>query len=1015
MKLGLYEPNKIKNIDFVTSADLFIKNKPDPKGLYSELIWRYGNSENYSKVAGIDISKSGKYVQPKVLELIKQAQVKIYKAIMGIPVTITPSGVFNEGGDEYDEKHAIYGPAVLKYIYENIDNLENAINPRLMSFLKLYSLDEIMLSSIFVLPPALRPISYTDGNPSVNSQITLIYQSIIRFSNSLLISPEDIDSRAMDISIFRKWATLQKLIVSAFTEYKASISKKEGYIRSNVLGKRVDFSGRAVAAVNPDLKIDEIIVPYKIIAKVLEPFLAYRIFSNDTILSELRNKYNEILVENTFSRFTTNYKNNKLSPELETIIESVIDKYLVKKYPVIIKRDPSLHRSSLQSFNFTCSKDNVIYTSPLITEGFNLDYDGDKLGIFAPMSIEGQIDVKRKMQNKQTNVGSNSTLNSIKQDVALGIYILTKDSNQPDSNIVFNDTKPELLITKEHLSKIDIYQKIKYSGSKGKITITRGQYILNMILGKYAKLINYQVKGKELNSIINSILLDTNNNTLISNILDNLTKVSAYIVNLYPITISPDELNIPENITIKVKEIFKNNDYKSAEKLIASEIMPKIKKTLKQQNSGFYHMIESNARGSWSDVEQLLVAKGYVADAEGKVVNDPITSSIVEGLTPQEILKLGAPTSKGSADRSLNTAETGYLSRQLAYALNTLKITAKDCKTKHTFKIKILDKTHARSFIDRYVNGSLITKDNYESIVGKSVNVRSPITCETKDGICSKCYGEFWKRINSKNIGINASTSLGERGTQLIMRTFHTGGKAQGSVDDINVLEPDSFLNQVGTKIYTKDTAVVISIPNNSKEFKYSKDKLLITSPEVIVSSASDSSITNKITLMKENNISIEFTINSDVEILHMNDSIQFTFPAKTNIATIVYMSRDMSKMVKYVQHLLSGKDDDVTKLYDNIASIYSALNIQSVHYELLISHMNRVADNVYLLWRLNKKQPNKVISIKQIPFKESVLLGILYEDVGKALEEGLINSKINKDKSNDLSPIEQLALGRIK
>ena len=138
MKLGLYEPNKIKDIDFIESAELFIKNKPDPKGLYSELIWRYGDSENYSKVAGFDISKSGKYVQPKALELIKQAQVKIYKGIMGIPITITSEGVFTENNERYDEKRSVYGIAVLYAIYNDIDNLDNTINPRLMSFLKLY-------------------------------------------------------------------------------------------------------------------------------------------------------------------------------------------------------------------------------------------------------------------------------------------------------------------------------------------------------------------------------------------------------------------------------------------------------------------------------------------------------------------------------------------------------------------------------------------------------------------------------------------------------------------------------------------------------------------------------------------------------------------------------------------------------------------------------------------------------------------------------------------------------------
>lgn len=1014
MKLGLFEPLKFNNIEYISSPE--ISKAPHPRGLFSEEIWSPGGDERHTKVAGIDLRNCGIFIQPQIMYELKSSQRILYDAVLGTSIDLKDTKFIKTNDSD------IYGLYVLKYLYDNLEELKskNILNSRISTILTLYTFEECICSSFWVLPPALRDIQILDGRATSTHKVNEYYQYLIKHSNNTLIDSKALLKPGFDMSSFIKWESIQNVLILIHDEIgKNKVAGKTKHARENVLGKRVDFSARAVAAVDPNLSLNEIKVPYRILAKLYEPFIGHYVFKYEYVKNELSKLSREIITEVSFSKLMTDLKNGLVNPGIYKLICKIIDEKIVGNYPIIMKRDPSLHRASLQAFDFTGTDDNVIYVSPLVTDGFNLDFDGDKVALYVPLSKEAQINVKSRMTKQRVNPGSGKLLTESKQDVSLGVYLLTKPSNEATIQSRYGDVDPFVEINSKYgVKPANIYVKINYSGAKGKQVITYGQLLFNACLPLKYKLVTEPVTGSVLNKILYEILYEFGE-PQVTKTIDNITKLAGRIISEYPITISLDELNIPKEITNHAKKIFAENSYKEAQKLINTEIMPKVKKWMQSVDSGLYMMIESKARGGWGDVEQMLIAKGYTADGEGKITNEPIISSLVEGLNPYELLKLGSPAAKGSSDRSLNTATTGYLERILVFGLNSVVVKEKDCKTGETIKVQINSVSDAALHLyARSKQLGIIEPKHYESMVGKEFNFYSPITCESKSGVCQKCYGDFNRVLKSNNVGINAALSLGERGSQLIMRTFHTGGRAEGSDSEVEIVPNGSKgLTQHGGKIYINKGNLKIYLDSNICEFIYSEESLLIkggvfkylnvdiTDPEEEIINLNELGEPVGLELKLSDNIIIDTLENGVIEVQIAKNSEYFN---------IVYMTQDMSQTIKYIQSILTGKNvKDHNDLYDKLINIYGGHGILSKHVEVLVSQMNRSKDNHYQLWRRNKSSAGELISIRNIPFKESVAASLTYENINKAIEQGLISSKVNAGNTN--TPLDQIISGKIQ
>jgi len=1019
IEFGLYEPNKFKDkFDYVTSPEITLKGRMtfDPNGIFSEVIWPYVDNQRYVKLAAIDLSNSGIFLHPKVYETIKNRQKVLYEAINGKSIYFDEKDqTFKIIKENNNNQKTFRGLYALNEILNNLEKYKEGVNPILYELFKKYKTD-IFIQSIFVLPPALRDIQIVKDRISSTSDLNPLYQKLIRLSNSTRINPNKVLTTNLSFIDITKLYKIQQVINAIYQEEKMMLGKKEGFIRQNILAKRIDFSGRAVIGVDPKLPLNKVKIPCKIMMKLAEPFIAYHIFSNHKLLDQFREYAGELVTEYSFSKYMTKLRKGHGSKQAYDIIKKIIKEHIEGKIPVLLKRDPSLHMSSWQAFDFICTDDPIIYISPLIVSGFNADFDGDQMAVTIPLTVEAQREVREKMMNHFINAGNGSTETVPSQDAILGPYLMTKDSEGTNMTYLkYGDISlDELQIN----SQVPLNAVITYNGSLGKTQMKYGSYIYNMIFLKvftepYLGVVNKSVIKKHVDLARKKL-----NHEDFVKLMKKLVEISGYIVNLYPITIHPEELDVPEEIIAMKNKILKEYDFIEAEQKIKKEVMPKLKKWLKSKNSGLYYMIDSGARGSWSDVEQLLVAKGYIADGTGKISMKPIVSSLVEGLEPQEVMKMGPAAAKGTQDRSLGTQKTGELERELVFTAQSVVISeTKDCKTQNYVVFKVESEDEAKALRYRYCQEiGLITDDNYEKIIGKTIHLRSPLTCIAKDGICEKCYGTLHKVLKTKNIGIVAGQSVGERGTQLIMKTFHTGGKAEVNISSIPYLsdkypEINDLIKQVKETFYSKNNIKIIA---NTKDIDVSYidgEYIFIKNGFFTVTDGKKSVVVD----LFEFPIDFGITINVDNDVVVETENYNYIINIPKDIAFghLIFTQKDMSTSIKYISNLFHAKiyTDDYIKLYRTLANLYASMGVLSVHLEIIISQMMRVKGKLEFLWRHHQDKDYQIISTKNVIYYDSPVLSIGFQNIGKALDIALISDKKHYVKG----PLEKFALNEIE
>ncbi len=694
-----------------------------------------------------------------------------------------------------------------------------------------------IMTTLPVIPPDLRPMVQLDGGRFAASDLNDLYRRVINRNNRLkrLLSigaPEVICrnekrmlQEAVDTLLNNSARQGRTVFNSGDKRKLRSLSDmlkgKQGRFRQNLLGKRVDYSGRSVIIIGPELQLNQCGMPKSMALELFKPFIIGRLI-RDGYAHNIKNA--EKLIQ----------KNKR---EVWDILEEV-----TKDHYVLLNRAPTLHRLGIQAFKPVLIEGKAIQIHPLVCAAFNADFDGDQMAIHVPLSKRAQEEAKNLMSSSQNLLkpSAGEPIITPTQDMVLGCYYLTKlTQGEKGEGMVFADMKEAIMAYQighihlqasikcrfQHPENAKTKNKSKKEDLPEIVETTIGRLIFNSFLPTGLPFYNKNIGKKELAEIVTECFELLGNEKTVM-LADNLKDMGFRFATKSGVSFSQEDMVIPnkkEEVIDEASETVKqiNNQYWKG--LITederynhtikiwsqtkSDITNSMINSIDENNNIFY-MIESGARGNWGQITQLCGIKGLVANPAGKTIELPIKSNLKEGFSILEYFIATHGGRKGKSDTALKTAEAGYLTRRLVDSNQDIVIREQDCNSIHEhlitkkdseeigekFEIRIYGRTLAANLAHPKTKeiigkkGTIIEKDTLKKILEKGieeVKVRSVMTCLTEGGICIKCYGKDLgtnKEVQiGTAVGIIAAQSIGEPGTQLTMRTFHMGGVAEGS------------------------------------------------------------------------------------------------------------------------------------------------------------------------------------------------------------------------------------------
>ena len=691
----------------------------------------------------------------------------------------------------------------------------------------------MILKVVPVIPPELRPLVPLDGGRFATSDLNDLYRRVINRNNRLKRIQE---LRAPDIIIRNEKRMLQEAVAALFDNGRRGrtlkgpnkrplkslsdmLKGKQGRFRQNLLGKRVDYSGRSVIVVGPDLKFYQCGLPKKMAVEMFKPFIFQKLEQKgyaSTIKSAKK------MVEQE-------------KPEVWEVLEEV-----VADHPVLLNRAPTLHRLGIQAFMPVLVEGKAIKLHPLVCSAFNADFDGDQMAVHVPLSIEAQVEAKFLMMsvNNILSPASGKPIAVPSQDIVLGCYYLTKErGGSMGENKSFSD--PAEVRCAYDNNKLSVNARIRVR-IEGKVRdTTAGRVLMYEILpeGMGFERVNRLLVKKELQALVNEVFIIKGRNDTVK-FLDDLKDLGFSMATRAGISISIDNMLIPTHKNTFVgkatKEVAKvNHQYHEGlitqgeryNKIIdiwahaTEEVAGEMFKELQQQDddivagkgpnpdfNSIFIMAESGARGSGQQIRQLAGMRGLMAKPSGEIMETPITANFREGLTVLQYFISTHGARKGLADTALKTANSGYLTRRLVDVAQDIIILEDDCGTLNGIEIialveggeviqelgeRVLGRFAQEEVIDPFNKEVLLSPNEiidekavklFEERGIERVKIRSTLTCESKDGVCIKCYGRNLATGGvveiGEAVGVIAAQSIGEPGTQLTMRTFHIGGTA---------------------------------------------------------------------------------------------------------------------------------------------------------------------------------------------------------------------------------------------
>lgn len=684
----------------------------------------------------------------------------------------------------------------------------------------------MLITALPVLPADLRPIVQLDGGRYASSDLNDLYRRVINRNNRLkylqeIGAPEVIvrnEKRMLQEAVdslidngMRKSTTTQattggrRLLKSLADMLKG----KQGRFRQNLLGKRVDYSGRSVIVVGPHLRLNQVGIPKKMALELFKPFVIHRVLEKELAFN-VRGASRLIEAQ---------------TDEIWAILEEV-----VKNKLVMINRAPTLHRLSIQAFHPVLIEGEALQIHPMVCKAFNADFDGDQMAVHLPLSDMAQKEARERMLSSLNLLkpAKGTPVVTVYQDMVLGCYWLTTMvAKAKGEGRVFADPDEAILVYE--CGDIDLRAKIKVRNAKQSqpefIETTVGRIIFNRTLPDDFAFVNQIVKVGDLERIAEDIIRKYEVK-IVEDTLDRIKELGFEYSTVSGISWGMDDLRVPAEkagiIKEAEKEVEKTEDYyakgllsKEEKKNKIIEIWSKAKSVIEtlvpktlSETSSVYQMIDAGARGSWSQPVQMAGMKGLVVDPSGDIIELPVKNSYKEGLNVLEYFNSTHGARKGTVDTALRTSTAGYLTRRLVDVAHEAIISQEDCGDTEGFDVLFKDSEDiGQNFaykVAGYISMETVKSSKTKKIIVKNgelidweksrqladagiekIKIRSPLSCKAEKGLCRKCYG--WDLGNNEMVrlgeavGIIAAQSIGEPGTQLTMRTFHTGGVASGT------------------------------------------------------------------------------------------------------------------------------------------------------------------------------------------------------------------------------------------
>lgn len=828
----------------------------------------------------------------------------------------------------------------------------------------------MFLTVIPVIPPVLRPMVALDGGRHATSDLNDLYRRVINRNNRLkklkeinapdviLRNEKRIIQEAVDALIDNSIAKQNDSAAMSQSQKRPlkslsdNLKSKQGLFRQNLLGKRVDYSGRSVIVVGPNLKLNQCGLPKHMALELFRPFVISKILQTELAFN-IRGA-NKIIEER--------------SPEVWAILEEVIQ----KKY-VLLNRAPTLHRLGIQAFNPTLIEGNAIQVHPLVCQAFNADFDGDQMAVYLPLLEEAQWEAKELMaSNKNLLKPQNGEpIVNPRMDMVLGAYWMTKSVDGEKGEDKYFSS-PNTAISAYDYGIVSLRAKIKvlatnthkYRKFDGKIFETSvGRLLFNSILPSDFAYVNDEMNQKRLIALMDELIIYSGVDD-VPHILDKIKEFGFKYATFSGTTWGLDNVQVSsekpkiieqgkkaeERIISEWKEGLLSEEERY-QKII--EIWTHSKKNLEKilpgtldKNGSTYDLFTSGARGTMTSLVQMIGMIGLIQNNQGKILEFPIIPCYQEGLSPIEYFVITHGARKGASDTALNTAKAGYLTRRLVDVAQDVVITEEDCGTKEGKMVtrenisgieislakNIRGRVLAADLKDKngkvvYKKGFLITKEEARNIEGAGfteVLVRSPLTCKTVHGICAQCYGLDLGRNNlvaqGEAVGIIAAQAIGEPGTQLTLRTFHAGGVAG---TDITTGLPR--VEEIFERRIPKNPAIISETDGEVIEIK-NKDK---NNKEKIIKVLSNPSLQSGVKGDKNNEKEYEVAFRR-TPIVKVGDSVK-------SGQLLTDGSADIAEMFK-----LGGKESVEEYIISEINKVYElqSASISRKHIEIIVRQM---------------------------------------------------------------------------
>ena len=707
----------------------------------------------------------------------------------------------------------------------------------------------MILDVIPVIPPDLRPMVQLDGGRFATSDLNDLYRRVIHRNSRL---SKLMELKAPDIIIRNEKRMLQEAVDALFDNSKRkkaikgasnrplkSISDllkgKQGRFRQNLLGKRVDYSGRSVIVVGPELKLWQCGLPTKMALELFKPFIMKKLVQKEVV---------------------SNIKKAKLLVEQEAAeVFAVLDE-VVSEHPVLLNRAPTLHRLGIQAFEPVLVEGKAIRLHPLVCKAFNADFDGDQMAIHVPLTQAAQMECWTLMLSARNllDPANGKTIVFPTQDMVLGLYYLTKERALPEGKKerLYSSVAEVLMAAECHAVGWQEPVLIDYETEPGKIETVRttpGRILFNEEMPEGVPFTNYALNDKKIRKLIENVFKDKGP-WLAVQLLDKLKAVGYKYATYFGATLSMEDMIIPpekagmlEKANKEVLEIY--NQYKGGHitqeerynrvvdvwQKTNSNLKEILMKRLQEDKGGFntIHMMEtSGARGSKDQINQLAGMRGLMSKPTGDIIELPIRSNFKEGLNVMEFFISTNGARKGLTDTALKTSDAGYLTRRLVDIAQNVVVNEEDCGTingieyaaikrgdeiRESLSERIAGKYTLERVIHPITGELLIDVNEYitdetakkiEEAGVETVKLRTVLTCESKHGVCVKCYGRDLARNRivriGEAVGIIAAQSIGQPGTQLTMRTFHEGGTASKNVEENRIVFNDYSIIVRGIK-----------------------------------------------------------------------------------------------------------------------------------------------------------------------------------------------------------------------